>query len=71
MLINGRIAGTAGHVCMDMMAIDLGPDSADKVGDEVILWGKGLPVEKIAELVGTIPYELVLRLTDRVVKEYV
>ena len=54
-----------------MMAIDLGPDSADKVGDEVILWGKGLPVEKIAELVGTIPYELVLRLTDRVVKEYV
>ena len=70
-LINGRIAGTAGRVCMDMMAIDLGPDSADKVGDEVILWGKGLPVEKIAELVGTIPYELVLRLTDRVVKEYV
>lgn len=70
-LINGRIAGTAGHVCMDMMAIDLGPDSTDRVGDEVILWGRGLPVEKISELVGTIPYELILRLTDRVVKEYV
>ena len=47
-LINGRIAGTAGHVCMDMMAIDLGPDSTDRVGDEVILWGRGLPTDGCA-----------------------
>ena len=65
-LVNGRVAHTAGHVCMDMMFVDLGPEATDKVGDEVVLWGRGLPVEKIASLVGTIPYELVLKLTSRV-----
>ena len=65
-LINNRIVGTAGHVCMDMMFIDLGPDSTDQVGDEVVLWGEGLPVEKIASILGTIPYELVIKLTNRV-----
>lgn len=65
-LVNGRYVYTAGHVCMDMMFVDLGPNANDKVGDEVILWGKGLPVEKIANMVGTIPYELVLKLTNRV-----
>ena len=51
---------------MDMMFIDLGPDSTDQVGDEVVLWGEGLPVEKIASILGTIPYELVIKLTNRV-----
>ncbi len=64
--INGRFAYTAGHVCMDMMFVDLGPDSEDCVGDEVELWGEHLPVEIIAGKVGTIPYELVLKLTSRV-----
>ncbi len=65
-LINGRLVKTAGHVCMDMMFVDLGPGATDKVGDEVTLWGEGLPVEIIANQVGTIPYELVLKLTNRV-----
>ena len=37
---------------MDMLFVDLGPDSQDKIGDEVILWGKGLPVEVIARRCG-------------------
>lgn len=65
-LINGRYAPTAGHVCMDMLFVDLGPDSQDDVGDEVILWGDGLPVEEIANRCGTIPYELVCRIMPRV-----
>ena len=65
-LINGRYAPTAGHVCMDMLFVDLGPESKDKIGDETILWGQGLPVEKIASLCGTIPYELVCRIMPRV-----
>ena len=69
-LINGRYVKTAGHVCMDMMFVDLGPDSKDKIGDEAILWGKGLPVEKIAELCGTIPYELVCHVMPRVDIEF-
>ena len=69
-LVNGRIVPTAGHVCMDMMFVDLGENSKDKLGDEVILWGKGLPVEKIAKLCNTIPYELVCKVMPRVDFEF-
>ncbi len=65
-LINGRKVPTAGRVCMDMLFVDLGPDSQDQIGDEAILWGEGLPVEHIANLCGTIPYELVCRIMPRV-----
>lgn len=65
-LINGRLVPTAGHVCMDMLFVDLGADAQDKIGDEVILWGEGLPVEHIANLCNTIPYELVCRIMPRV-----
>lgn len=69
-LINGRIVPLVGRVSMDMMTIDLGPDATDKVGDDVVLWGKGLPVEQVAEAIGTIPYELMTKLTPRVIMEY-
>ena len=64
--VNGRIVPTAGHVCMDMLFVDLGPNAQDKVGDKAILWGKEVPVETIAKLCGTIPYELVCRIMPRV-----
>lgn len=70
-LINGRLVPSVGHVCMDMMFVDLGIDSQDKIGDEVTLWGKGLPIEVISQKVGTIPYELLLRLTNRVEMIYI
>ena len=70
-LINGRIVPTAGRISMDMMTVDLGPDATDRVGDEVVLWGDGLPVERVAQHVGTIPYELVLKLTPRVNLEFI
>ncbi|MGN1281842.1 MAG: alanine racemase, partial [Succinivibrio sp.] len=69
-LVNGRIVPTAGHVCMDMLFVDLGANSTDKIGDEVILWGDGLPVEKIAKCCGTIPYELTCHVMPRVNFEF-
>ncbi|MFM5464158.1 alanine racemase [Aeromonas simiae] len=66
LLLNGREVPIVGRVSMDMLTVDLGPDARDRVGDEVVLWGEGLPVERVAEFVGTIPYELVTRLTGRV-----
>ncbi|MFM5078630.1 alanine racemase [Aeromonas caviae] len=66
MLINGRRVPIVGRVSMDMITVDLGPAASDKVGDEVTLWGEGLPVEQVAEKIGTIPYELLTRLTSRV-----
>ncbi|GHA66582.1 alanine racemase [Photobacterium aphoticum] len=69
-LVNGRIVPMAGRVSMDMLTVDLGPDSTDKVGDEAILWGEGLPAEIVAEHIGTIAYELVTKLTSRVNMSY-
>ena len=69
-LVNGRIVPTAGHVCMDMLFVDLGENATDKVGDEVVLWGDGLPVEKIASLCNTIPYELTCHIMPRVNVEF-
>lgn len=65
-LINGRIVPLVGRVSMDMISIDLGKGLGETIGDEVILWGDGLPVEKIAEQAGTIAYELLCNITRRV-----
>ena len=65
-LINGRRVPIVGRVSMDMLTVDLGASTTDKVGDEALLWGRALPVEEVAEHIGTIAYELVTKLTPRV-----
>jgi alanine racemase len=66
-LVNGERAGLAGRVSMDMIAIDITDlSTAAAPGDAVILWGPGLPVEEIARSAGTIPYELLCGITQRV-----
>jgi alanine racemase len=51
---------------MDMLAVDLREQAAAAIGDEVVLWGDGLPVEEVAACAGTIAYELLCRVTHRV-----
>jgi alanine racemase len=65
-LVNGKTAILAGRVSMDMLALDLGAESEARVGDPVLLWGAGLPVEVIARHAGTIGYELLCGITGRV-----
>ncbi|MDV7103781.1 alanine racemase [Vibrio sp. TH_r3] len=69
--INGRIVPIVGRVSMDMITVDLGANSEDIVGDEVEFWGNQLPIELVANAVGTIPYELTIKLTKRVAKRYI
>ncbi len=69
--INGRIVPLSGRVSMDMITVDLGPDAMDKVGDTVEFWGENLPIEHVAKHIGTIPYELVIKLTKRVHKRFI
>lgn len=70
-LVNGERASIVGRVCMDMICIDLrGLSRMPQVQDSVILWGKGLPIEEVATTSGTISYELLCKLTERVVFEY-
>jgi len=64
-LINGMYVPLVGRVSMDLITVELGDVKAD-VGDEVILWGEDNPVEEIAEMSGTIAYELVSGIAARV-----
>jgi alanine racemase len=65
-LINGKQVPMIGRVSMDLVTVDLRQLPDARIGDEVVLWGDGLPIEEIAESAETIGYELVCRLTTRV-----
>jgi alanine racemase len=66
-LINGERAELAGRVSMDMIGIDVTDLKREaKLGDPVVLWGAGLPVEEIAVWAQTIPYELLCGISQRV-----
>ncbi|MGF1562247.1 MAG: alanine racemase [Geminicoccaceae bacterium] len=65
-LVNGQRAGLAGRVSMDLIAIDVTGLADVAIGDPVTLWGEGLPVEEVAEAAGTIAYELLCGVTQRV-----
>ncbi len=57
-LVNNERVTLIGRASMDMLIVDLRKQPKAKVGDSVVLWGEGLPVEEIAAHAGTIPYEL-------------
>jgi len=69
-LLGGKRVPIVGRVSMDMLCLDLRDCPKAAIGDEVILWGDGLPVEEIAEAAGTIGYELLCKVTARVGFEY-
>ena len=65
-LVNGVRAPLAGRVSMDMLAADVTGIEGVALGTPVVLWGEGLPVEEVAEHAGTIPYELLCSVSQRV-----
>lgn len=69
--LNGREVPLAGRVSMDMITVELGPDAQDKPGDEAVLWGPELAIERVAAAAGTIPYELLCNITPRVDYQYI
>ena len=74
MLIGGRSYPIAGRVCMDQTMLDLGPETDVAVGDEVVLIGRSgdeeITTAEIAELMGTIPYEVTCLIAQRVARAY-
>lgn len=65
-LIGGERVPIVGRVSMDMIAADVTALSHVRVGTPAVLWGPGLPVEEIARHAGTIPYELLCGVSQRV-----
>jgi alanine racemase len=68
-LINGREVSVVGRVSMDMTMLDATELPNVAVGDEVTLWGTGLPAERVAAFADTIAYELFCRIAERVRRE--
>lgn len=73
-LIHGVEVPLIGRVSMDMITVDLSVLEKQSIevslGDTVTLWGEGLPIEKVSQKAGTIAYELLCQITQRVYFEY-
>jgi alanine racemase len=63
--VNGTLCPTVGNVCMDMTMIDVTRASAHE-GDEVIIFGREVPITDLAKKIGTIPYEILTGVSERV-----
>jgi len=70
-LIKGRRVPVIGTICMDMCMIDVSNVENAQPGDEVTLFGEGLPVDEIAAKIGTINYEVVCAVGKRVPRLYI
>ena len=72
-VLRGRRHPVVGRVCMDQLLVDIGWDSAWN-GDQVVLLGEGqgqsVTAEELAELAGTIPYEVLTNINTRVPRVY-
>ena len=68
-LVNGQRAPYVGNICMDVCMIDV-TDIDCKEGDKVIIFGEGLPVTELAEILDTIPYEILTSVSTRVKRVY-
>lgn len=64
-------ATVRGRICMDMSMIDLTGKPQVGVGDEVEIFGANNPIEDMAQLAGTIPYEIVCAVSKRVHRVYI
>lgn len=63
--VNGHRVPTIGNICMDMCMLDItGVDA--KVGDTVTIFGDDPTVTELADILGTIPYEIMTRIPRRI-----
>ena len=68
-MVNGHEAPTVGNICMDACMIDVtGIDCAE--GDAVEIFGPSMPIQRLADLLDTIPYEIATSISPRVKRVY-
>ena len=74
-IVNGKLCNVVGNICMDQCMIDATAVHTIHIGDEVILFGKSddieLPVESLADKMGTINYEILCLIGKRIPRIYV
>ena len=73
-LVRGARRPIVGRICMDQFMVDLGPDGSAWNEDEVVLigaqGGEGIDAESVARAAGTIPYEILTGLNERIPRVY-
>ncbi len=73
-IVDGKLCDIVGNICMDQCMIDVTDVNTINIGDEVILFGRGdnieLPVESLAEKMGTINYEILCMVGKRIPRVY-
>ncbi len=74
-LVRGQRHPIIGRICMDQFMVDVGPGGSAYNGDEVVLIGRQgdalISCEAVAQAAGTIPYEILTGLNERIPREYV
>ncbi|MBC7948305.1 MAG: alanine racemase [Chitinophagaceae bacterium] len=70
MWIHGKLVPVIGSICMDMTMVDITGLEGVKEGDDVIIFGRELPVQQVARWAETIPYEIMTSVSHRVKRVY-
>ena len=68
-MVNGVACPTVGNICMDICMIDI-TDAGNCYGAEVEIFGNSMPVTRVAEVLDTIPYEVLTSVSPRVKRVY-
>jgi len=69
MFLKNKMVSIIGSINMDMTALDITGIEAEE-GDEVIVFGKEISINKVAEQMETIPYEILTGISRRVKRVY-
>ncbi len=69
-MIGGRYYPTVGNICMDLCMIDVTDCPDITVGTPVEIFGDNAPIERLADTLGTIPYEILTSVSPRVKRVY-
>ena len=74
-LIRGKRAKVVGNVCMDQLCVDISATKCVAIGDEVVLfgvdeWGNEISPDELAQKIGTISYEILCAVSNRVPRIY-
>ncbi len=68
--VRGVMCPTVGSICMDACMVDVTDVPGVTVGDRVEIFGETISVDTLAETLGTIPYEVLTSVSDRVKRVY-
>ncbi len=69
-VVRGTECPTIGNICMDLCMVDVTDAAGVQVGDRVEIFGQSMPVERQAEVLDTIPYEILTSVSPRVKRLY-